>query len=76
VVEVYQQLLLDNGVIDFDGIVLTALRLIESHEWVRQYIRAKYPIIVIDEYQDLGLPLHRMVLALMNKAGVRIKSLP
>jgi len=27
---------------------------------------------VIDEYQDLGLPLHRMVLALMNKAGVRI----
>jgi superfamily I DNA/RNA helicase len=72
VVEAYQQLLLDNGVIDFDGIILTALRLIESHEWVRQCIRAKYPIIVIDEYQDLGLPLHRMVLALMNKAGVRI----
>lgn len=72
VVEAYQQLLLDNGLIDFDGIILTALRLIESHEWIRQCIRAKYPVIVIDEYQDLGLPLHRMVLALMNKAGVRI----
>ena len=72
VVEAYQRLLLDNGMIDFDGIILTALRLIEGHEWVRQCIRAKYPIIVIDEYQDLGLPLHRMVLALMNKAGVRI----
>lgn len=72
VVEAYQQLLLDDGLIDFDGIVLTALRLIENHEWVRQCIRAKYPVIVIDEYQDLGLPLHRMVMALMNKAGVRI----
>ena len=72
VVEAYQQLLLDNGLIDFDGIILTALRLIERHEWVRQCIKAKYPIVVIDEYQDLGLPLHRMVLALMNKAEVRI----
>jgi superfamily I DNA/RNA helicase len=72
VVEAYQQLLLDNGLIDFDGIILTALRLVENHGWVRQCIKAKYPIIVIDEYQDLGLPLHRMVLALMNKAEVRI----
>ena len=72
VVEAYQRLLLDNGMIDFDGIVLTALRLIEGHKWVRQCIRAKFPIIIIDEYQDLGLPLHRMVLALMNNAGVRI----
>jgi ATP-dependent DNA helicase Rep/DNA helicase-2/ATP-dependent DNA helicase PcrA len=28
--------------------------------------------MVIDEYQDLGLPLHRMVSALINQAGVRI----
>ncbi len=27
VVEAYQKLLLDNGLIDFDGIILTALRL-------------------------------------------------
>lgn len=72
VVEANQRLLLENGMIDFDGIVLTSLRLIEGHNWVRQCIRAKFPIIVIDEYQDLGLPLHRMVLALMNEAGVRM----
>jgi len=72
VVETYEALLLQNGFIDFDGIILTGLQLIEKYAWVRQCIRAKYPIIVIDEYQDLGLPLHRMVLALMNKAGVRI----
>src|SRR5712691_8023913 len=28
--------------------------------------------LVIDEYQDLGVPLHRMVLGLKEKAGVRI----
>lgn len=72
VVEAYQRLLLENGMIDFDGIVLTALRLIEGHKWVRECVRAKFPIIIIDEYQDLGLPLHRMVLALMNEVGVRI----
>ena len=72
VVEAYEKLLLENGLIDFDGIILAGLKLVEKDEWVRTCIKAKYPIIVIDEYQDLGLPLHRMVLALMNKAGVRI----
>lgn len=72
VVEAYEELLLANGLIDFDGLILAGLQLVEKHEWVRRAIQAKYPIVVIDEYQDLGLPLHRMVLALMNKAGVRI----
>jgi superfamily I DNA/RNA helicase len=72
VIEAYQQLLLNNGMIDFDGIVLSAFRLVEDYEWVRRCLRAKYPIIIIDEYQDLGLSLHRIVLALMNNAGVRI----
>ncbi|MGC2332420.1 MAG: ATP-dependent helicase [Candidatus Acidiferrales bacterium] len=72
VVEAYEALLLENGLIDFDGLVLAGLELVEKHEWVRGAIKAKYPLLVIDEYQDLGLPLHRMVVALMRKAGVRI----
>lgn len=72
VIEAYEKLLLQNGFIDIDGIVLAGLQLVENHKWVRDCLRAKYPIIVIDEYQDLGVPLHRIVLALMNKAGVRI----
>lgn len=71
VVEAYEALLLKNGLIDFDGLVLAGLELIEKHEWVRRAIRAKYPVVVIDEYQDLGLPLHRIVLALLE-ADVRI----
>lgn len=71
VVEAYEALLLQNGVIDFDGLVLVGLRLVENHEWVRRALQAKYPVVVIDEYQDLGLPLHRIVLAL-RAAGIRI----
>jgi ATP-dependent DNA helicase Rep/DNA helicase-2/ATP-dependent DNA helicase PcrA len=71
VVEAYEALLLQSGLIDFDGLVLAGLQLVEKHEWVRRAIQAKYPAIVIDEYQDLGLPLHRIVLALL-RAGTRI----
>ena len=72
VVEAYEAGLLTRGLIDFDGMVLAGVKLIEEHAWVRQVVKAKFPVIVIDEYQDLGLPLHRMVLALMNDAKVRI----
>lgn len=71
VVEAYENLLLARGLIDFDGIVLAGLKLIEEHKWVRLAIRAKYPVVVVDEYQDLGLPLHRIVQVLLD-AGVRV----
>jgi ATP-dependent DNA helicase Rep/DNA helicase-2/ATP-dependent DNA helicase PcrA len=72
VIEVYDALLLERGLIDFDGLVLAGLELIEKHGWVRSCVKAKYPVVVIDEYQDLGVPLHRMVLGLMKKAKVRV----
>lgn len=72
VVEAYEAGLLTRGLIDFDGMVLAGVKLVEDHPWVRQVVKAKFPVIVIDEYQDLGLPLHRMVLALMNESKVRI----
>lgn len=72
IVEAYERELLNEGVIDFDGLILAGLSLVEQHAWVRSALKAKYPAIVIDEYQDLGLPLHRMVLELMLHAGVRI----
>ncbi|KAA0895461.1 ATP-dependent helicase [Oryzomonas rubra] len=72
IVEAYERELLASGVLDFDALVLAGLTLVEQHSWVRAAIKAKYPIIVIDEYQDLGLPLHRMVMALLLHAGVRI----
>lgn len=57
--------------IDFDDIVLLSLKLIEEHEHVRRVLVAKFPWFVVDEYQDLGYPLHRIVTALVD-AGVQV----
>jgi DNA helicase-2/ATP-dependent DNA helicase PcrA len=72
VVEAYEQELHSSGFIDFDDMMLLGLQLIERHEWVRKLLKARFPIIVVDEYQDLGLPLHRIVLALCFEAGIRL----
>jgi len=72
IIEEYERLLLAEGLIDFDGLVLAGLQAVENFEWVRKCLKSKFPVIVIDEYQDLGLPLHRMMCALMLKAGVRV----
>ena len=58
--------------LDFDDIVIGSLILIQEHEHVRQALWAKYPWFVIDEYQDLGLALHRIVNELLERAGVKV----
>ncbi len=64
VIETYEKTLHQRGLIDFDDMVLIGLRLVEKHAWIRKALHARFPIIVIDEYQDLGVPLHRLVMAL------------
>ena len=72
VIEAYERELRSNGFIDFDDMMLLGLKLVGRHEWVRKLLKAKFPILVVDEYQDLGLPLHRIVLGLCFKAGIRL----
>lgn len=72
VIEAYENALHSKGVIDFDGMVLNGLQLVEQFEWVQKAIRAKFPILVVDEYQDLGHALHRIVQCLCFKAGLRL----
>jgi ATP-dependent DNA helicase UvrD/PcrA len=64
VIEQYESNLRAGGLIDFDDMMLLGLRLIEENEWVRKALHAKFPVLVVDEYQDLGVPLHRLVLSL------------
>ncbi len=64
VIEEYERLLRSQGLIDFDDMMLLGLRLVEQHEWVRRALNSKFPVLVVDEYQDLGLPLHRLVMAM------------
>lgn len=72
VIEAYEQELRARGLIDFDDMMLLGLRLVETREWVRKLLRARFPILVVDEYQDLGVPLHRIVISLCFGAGIRL----
>jgi DNA helicase II / ATP-dependent DNA helicase PcrA len=71
IAEIYEGSLAAEGLVDFDSIALNALWLIQKHGWIRDVIRAKFPIVAIDEYQDLGVALHQMILALRTH-GVRV----
>lgn len=75
VIEDYERRLRGRGLIDFDDMMLLGLQLIEQHSWVRRVLSARFPILVVDEYQDLGVPLHRLVLSLCfpkEGEGVRL----
>jgi len=71
-IEIYERKLRERGAIDFDDMILLGLRLIEGNKWVRSCLQARFPIIAVDEYQDLGLALHRMVVTLVYDAGIRL----
>ena len=70
--ETYEAGLRARGLIDFDDMPLIAVRALRDHSWIQQALLAKFPILAVDEYQDLGRALHRMVLGLCFSAGMRL----
>ncbi len=72
IVEDYLAHLDTEGLVDFEGIIGHALELIESENWVCDFLAARFPWLVVDEYQDLGGPLHRIVVNLVERANVDV----
>jgi DNA helicase-2/ATP-dependent DNA helicase PcrA len=70
--EAYEHALHRRGLIDFDDMVILGLQLIEEHAWVLDLLFSRFPILVVDEYQDLGVALHVMVQRLCFDAGIRL----
>lgn len=68
----FEELLLKSGYIDFISMVKLSVELIQKEEYVRKAIEAKFPWVVIDEYQDLGRPLHEIVLTLLNLTCIKV----
>jgi len=66
----YKKALRQKGLIDFEGMVEEALDLIRNQAWIRQCLTARFPWLIVDEYQDLGGPLHLIVSELVNREGV------
>jgi DNA helicase II / ATP-dependent DNA helicase PcrA len=71
-IQCFEENLHNAGFVDFDDMMLIGLRLVQEKSWIRQALKARFPVLVIDEYQDLGVPLHQMVLQLAFNAGIRI----
>lgn len=71
-VEAYEKELRKRGLIDFDDMPLLAVRALHENRWLRKALVAKYPVLAVDEYQDLGIALHEIVLQLCFGAGMRL----
>ncbi|WP_324044576.1 ATP-dependent helicase [Aeromonas caviae] len=71
-IEAYEAELRCRNLIDFDDMPLIAFRMIKEHGWIRDALRARFPSLFIDEYQDLGHALHELVLLLCFNGGARL----
>ena len=70
--EAYESNLQNLSLLDFDGMVILALDLIRHQEFVRSALEARFPYLVVDEYQDLGYPLHLIVKSLMRDTQIEV----
>ena len=70
--EEYEAELRRLGLVDFDDLVIFGHRLVSEHDWVLPLLQAKFPVLAVDEYQDLGVALHRIVKRLAFDGGIRL----
>ncbi|MDJ0347388.1 ATP-dependent helicase [Streptomyces sp. H10-C2] len=66
----YEELLREDDLIDFEAMTGRALALLRKSKTAREQIVARYPHIVIDEYQDLGPVLHGIVEVLLDAGAL------
>lgn len=71
-IEQYERELRRQGLMDFDDMPLLAYRMIKENPWIREAIWARFPVLFVDEYQDLGYALHELVLLLCFGGGIRL----
>lgn len=70
--EAYEAELRRLGLIDFDDLVIFGQRLVSEHDWVLPLLQAKFPVLAVDEYQDLGVALHRIVERVAFDGDIRL----
>lgn len=68
----FEELLIEKGYLDFISMVKKSVELINNEPYVRKALEAKYPWIIVDEYQDLGKPLHELILTLLNLTKIKV----
>ena len=57
----YREALARTRALDFDDLLLEALRLLREHPKLRAHYRARYRYLLVDEYQDTNHPQYEIV---------------
>ena len=57
----YQDELLKNNAMDFDDLLLEAVRLLKVSEEVRERYQRRYQYVLVDEYQDTNRPQYELM---------------
>lgn len=73
--EIIQQLhanLYAQGYIDFDIVIKFTIELLANHDFVRQSLYSKFEWLAVDEYQDLGYPLFKIVDLLLQNTSIKL----
>ena len=70
--KIYRDHLRSQGLIDFEGIVESTLALLRKKATLLNLLSARFPWILVDEYQDLGGPLHQIVELLLGSGACSI----
>ncbi len=70
--DAYESALRRGGLLDYDDLIVFGHWLVSEHDWVLPLVHAKFPVLAVDEYQDLGVALHHIVDRLAFKGGVRL----
>ena len=74
-VDLFNRALREEGMLDFDDLLLETLKLLETNKTLRTQMREKYPFIFVDEYQDINGIQHELLKILANGAGLDADSL-
>ncbi len=65
----YQQALGRAGALDFDDLLLYAVRLLEEHEEAREAYRRRFRYVLVDEYQDTNRAQYELIRHLVGPHG-------
>ncbi|HEX2050657.1 MAG TPA: ATP-dependent DNA helicase [Actinomycetota bacterium] len=69
VVEAYRRAKARSGRIDFGDQVTKAVEILEGHADVRAAFRARWPVVLLDEYQDTNVAQRRLIQAVVERGG-------
>jgi DNA helicase-2/ATP-dependent DNA helicase PcrA len=63
----YQESLRQSKAVDFDDLILLALKMLQENPQVADYYQTRFLHVLVDEYQDVNKPQHELTLLLSAK---------